>query len=227
MHTFLYVDAVLTFSYNAGGRWTILESPCPEAPQDGCRRHPGLHPGLFLQAGLVLRPGRCRVAPSGSPHDPAFRPGLGRQLGDRQLSSMMGTAMMRFTRSTWACLSNGHRWGPSYLSYSPFKVVSATRACYRFTTDSGLPEGAEVTIFVGNAATLVTCRRQIYAWCPVQKGPMGQMVPLPAAAMGAYGIYGAAMMRPLLPMMHARGFGEAMRGRGRGPPMRGRGRGRW
>ena len=60
-----------------------------------------------------------------------------------------------------------------------------------------------------------------------QKGPMGQMVPLPAAAMGAYGIYGAAMMRPLLPMMHARGFGEAMRGRGRGPPMRGRGRGRW
>ena len=61
----------------------------------------------------------------------------------------------------------------------------------------------------------------------VQKGPMGQMMPFPAAAMGAYGIYGAAMMRPLLPMVPGRGFGEAFRGRGRGPPSRGRGRGRW
>lgn len=64
----------------------------------------------------------------------------------------------------------------------------------------------------------------------LQKGPLGQVMPFPgpaAAAMGAYGIYGAAMMRPLLPMMHARGFGEPMRGRGRGLPMRGRGRGRW
>ena len=65
----------------------------------------------------------------------------------------------------------------------------------------------------------------------VQKGPMGPAAVMPfpgAAAMGAYGIYGAAMMRPLMPMMHARGFGDAMRGRGRGPPpMRGRGRGRW
>ena len=56
---------------------------------------------------------------------------------------------------------------------------------------------------------------------------MGQMMPFPAAAMGAYGIYGAAMMRPLLPMVPGRGFGEAFRGRGRGPPLRGRGRGRW
>ncbi len=56
---------------------------------------------------------------------------------------------------------------------------------------------------------------------------MGQMTPFPAAAMGAYGIYGAAMMRPLLPVMPGRGFGDAMRGRGRGPPLRGRGRGRW
>ncbi len=60
---------------------------------------------------------------------------------------------------------------------------------------------------------------------------MGQMMPFPGAAigaaMGAYGIYGAAMMRPLMPMMRARGFGDTMRGRGGGPPMRGRGRGRW
>ena len=59
---------------------------------------------------------------------------------------------------------------------------------------------------------------------------MRPMAPFPGpAAMGAYGIYGAAMMRPLMPMMHACGFGgDAIRGRGRGPPpMRGRGRGRW